>query len=265
MAFIVFIGIVWIIPLLWPISTSLRSAASFYKDPNLFLPLNGVTGFNYKNIVSIVPIGRWYLNSFIISFVVTIVVTIIGFLAAYPLARMRFFGNKIVYFFIITGLMIPFTVLLAPLYDFINKLGLVNTYWGIILPQFVSPFSVFILRNSILSIPKELDESAMIDGAGSFRIAFNIILPNSIPGIAVVAIFTFLRSWNELLWTIVVNQNPKLFTITAGLSSVTSSNVPNYVTISATACILGGLPLYLLFFVIQKYIIRGLSLQSGLK
>jgi len=227
--------------------------------------LDGVTGFNYKNIVSIAPIGRWYLNSFIISLVVTIVVTMIDFLAAYPLARMRFFGNKIVYFFIITGLMIPFTVLLVPLYDFINKLGFVNTYWGIILPQFVSPFGVFLLRNYLLSIPKELEDSAMVDGAGSFRIAFTIILPNSIPGIATVAIFTFLSSWNNLLWVIVATQNPTLYTITAGLTSMTGIQVPSYVTNRATACIIGGLPLYILFFVIQKYIIRGLSLQSGLK
>jgi len=265
MLLIVFLGILWIIPLLWPISTSLRSVDLFFKDPNLLLPLDGVTGSNYKDIVSIVPLGRWYLNSFIISLVVTIVVTMIDFLAAYPLARIKFFGNKIVYFFIIIGLMIPFTVLLVPLYDFINKLGFVNTYGGVILPQFVFPFGVFLLRNYLLSIPKELEESAMVDGAGTFRIAFTIIFPNSIPGIATVAIFTFLGSWNNLLWVIVANQNPILYTITAGLTSITSVNVPNYVTIRATACIIGGLPLYLLFFVIQKYIVRGLSLQSGLK
>jgi len=105
----------------------------------------------------------------------------------------------------------------------------------------------------------------MIDGAGTFRIAFSIIFPNSIPGIATVAIFTFLGSWNNLLWVIVATQNPILYTITAGLTSITSVNVPSYVTIRATACIIGGLPLYMLFFVIQKYIVRGLSLQSGLK
>jgi len=265
MALILSLGIVWIIPLLWPISTSLRSVASFFKAPNLFLPLDGITSTNYKDVVSIVPIGRWYLNSFLISLIVTIVVTMIDFLAAYPLARIKFFGNRIVYFFIIAGLMIPFTVLLVPLYDFINKLGLVNTYWGIMLPQLASPFGVFLLRNYLLSIPKELDESAMIDGAGTFRIAYRIIFPNSIPGIVTVAIFTFLRSWNNLIWVIVATQNPMLYTITAGLTSITSTNVPNYVTIRATACIIGGLPLYILFFVIQKYIIRGLSLQSGLK
>ncbi|MCW1300720.1 MAG: carbohydrate ABC transporter permease [Sulfolobaceae archaeon] len=264
-ALIVFIGLVWLVPLLWPISTSLRSVAAFYRNPNLLLPLDGITTFNYENTISRVPIEIWYLNSFIVSLSVTVVVTMIDFLAAYPLARMKFFGNKFVYFIIIAGLMIPFTVLLVPLYDFINKLGLVNTYWGIILPQFVSPFGVFLLRNYLLSIPKELEESARIDGANSFKIAFNVIFPNSIPGITTVAIFTFLGSWNNLLWPIVATQNPMLYTLTAGLTSITSVNVPNYVTIMATSSIIAGLPLYLIFFIIQKYIVSGLSLQSGLK
>jgi len=255
----------WVVPLLWPISTSFRTVNAFYKNPNLFLPLDGITGFNYKNTISKVPIGRWYLNSFIVSLVVTIVVTLIDFLAAYPLARMKFFGNKVIYFIIVAGLMIPFTVLLVPLYDLINKMGLVNSYWGIILPELVSPFGIFLLRNYLLSIPKELEESARIDGAGSFRILFNIILPNSLPGLATVAIFTFLGSWNNLLWPIVATQNPMLYTLTAGLTSITSVNVPNYVTIMATSSIIAGLPLYLIFFVIQKYIVSGLSLQSGLK
>ncbi|MCD6238272.1 MAG: carbohydrate ABC transporter permease [Thermotogae bacterium] len=265
MILIISIGIIWITPILWPLSTSLRSVSAFYKNPNLFLPLDGVTGSNYKETMSKVPLGRWYLNSFIVSFVVTIVVVIIDFLAAYPLARMKFFGKRTVYFLIIAGLMIPFSILLVPLYEFINRLGLVNTYWGIIFPQFTSPFGVFLLRNYLLSIPKELEESARIDGAGSFRIMLNVIFPLSIPGIVTVIIFTFLGSWNNLLWPLVATQNPMLYTITVGLASITSVNVPNYVTIMATASIIGGIPLYLIFFVIQKYVISGLSLKSGLK
>ena len=262
---IIILGLIWFFPLLWPISTSLRSVSAFYKNPNLYFPIDGITFSNYDQTMTTAPIGIWYFNSILISSVVTFVVLIIDFLAAYPLARMKFFGKKTVYFFVISGLMIPFTILLVPLYDLINKLGLVNTYWGIILPQFVSPFGVFLLANFLLSIPKEIEESARIDGAGSFRIAFSIILPNSIPGIVTVAIFTFLGTWNNLLWPIVATQNPMLYTLTAGLTSLTSGNAPNFVTLSATASIIAGIPLYLLFFIIQKYIISGLSLQSGLK
>ncbi len=262
---IVILGLVWIFPLLWPIATSLRTVDSFYRNPNLFFPTSGFTTSNYNQSVDVTPIARWYLNSFLISGVVTIVVVIVDFFAAYPLSRMNFWGKRLVYFIVIAGLMIPFTVLLVPLYDFINKLGLVNTYWGIILPQFVSPFGVFLLANYLLSIPKELEESARIDGANSFRIALNIILPNSIPGIITVAIFTFLGAWNNLLWPIVAAQNPMLYTLTAGLTTAANVNAPTYIAQSATDSIIAGIPLFLFFFVIQKYIISGISLQSGMK
>jgi multiple sugar transport system permease protein len=262
---IIILGSIWIVPLLWPISTSLRSVDAFYKNPDMYFPLDGITWNNYNQTVSTAPIGRWYLNSFFVSFVVTIIVVFVDFLAAYPLARMKFLGNRLVYFIIIAGLMIPFTVLLVPLYDFMNKLGFVNTYWGIILPQLVSPFGVFLLANFLLSIPKELEESARIDGANSARIVFSIVLPNAIPGIVTVAIFTFLGSWNNLLWPLVISQNPMLYTLTEGLTNITSVNAPNFTTLSATASVIAGIPLYLFFFIIQRYIVSGLSLQSGLK
>lgn len=259
------IGILFFIPILWPLSTSLRSVGAFRKNPNLFLPLDCITLSNFKDVMSKVPLGRWYVNSFLVSLTVTIVVVIVDFLAAYPLARMRFFGKRATYFIIVASMMIPFTVLFAPLYNFFIKLELINSYGGIILPQFTFPFGVFLLRNFLLSIPKELEESAKIDGASSFRIAYSIILPLSIPGIAVVAIFAFLGSWNNLLWPLVATQVTELYTLTVGLTGMTSTNVPDYVTIMATASILAGLPLYLVFFVIQKYVISGLSLRTGLK
>jgi len=262
---IAIIGTLWIIPIMWPLSTSLRSVGAFYKNPNLFLPLDGIILSNYKDVISKVPLVRWYVNSFVVSFAVTIVVVVVDFLAAYPLARMKFFGKRAVYFIIIAGMMIPFTILFAPLYNFIAKLGFVNSYWGIILPQFTFPFGVFLLRNFLLSIPKELEESAKLDGAGSFRIAYSIIFPLSIPGITVVAVFAFLGAWNNFLWLLVVTQETELYTLTIGLTAIVSTNAPDYVAIMATASILAGLPIYLIFFIIQKYVVRGLSLRTGLK
>ena len=259
------IGILWVLPMIWPVSTSLRSLENFLKNPNLFLPLDGATTQFYKRIWSDTPIGRWYFNSFLVSAVVTLVATFIDFMAAYPLAKLKFYGSRIINFMTVLCLMIPFTILLVPLYNLMDKFGLTNTYLGIILPQLVSPFGVFLLRNYLVSIPDEYIEAAKIDGANMLKIAFRIIFPLAIPGIVTVIIFTFLGSWNNLLWPLVIAPTRKMFTLTVGLTSVTSGNVPDYNIIMATASVLSGVPLYILFFFVQKYIIKGLAMQSGLK
>lgn len=228
MAVLVVFSIIWLIPLAWAVDTALKPNAETTKAPITWL------------------IDNPTLDSFQTA-----------------LSRLRFKGRSWVLFFVLAGLLIPGQVLIVPQFREVQLLGLLNTYWAVILPQIPAAIAVFIFKQFFDGLPRELDEAARVDGASSATIYRQIVMPLSRPAVSAVAIFTFVWSWNNLLWPLLVLTNPKLMTIQVGLATVQGSYGIRYADIMASA-LLGGLPLILLFLFFQRRIVEGIA-GTGLK
>jgi multiple sugar transport system permease protein len=214
-------------------------------------------------VLSAGGIGRWYVNSAVTSIIITIVTVILASLAAYGFSRVQFPGKGFLFWLIMAGIMVPPQILIVPLFTEVNAFRMVDTYWGIILPQIAAPFAVFILKQFFDGIPHELGEAAIVDGASPFRVFWQIWLPLARPALAAVAIFTFVGSWNNFIWPFIAVTNINMMTIPVGLANVQSAYGIHYAQIMASA-ILGGVPLLIVFMFFQKQIVQGIA-GTGLK
>jgi multiple sugar transport system permease protein len=184
-------------------------------------------------------------------------------LAAFALSRMRFRFRYLAFWFVLIGIMIPQQVLIVPQFKEFGGLHLLNTYWAVVLPQVPTAIAVFIFKQFFDGLPRDLDEAARVDGAGFLRTYWRIVMPLSRPVVSAVAIFSFVWSWNNLLWPLLVLSNPKLMTIPVGLATVQGSYGIRYADTMASA-ILGALPLVLIFLFFQRRIVEGIA-GTGLK
>ena len=209
---------------------------------------------NYIDLFGRLPIGRELLNTIVFAGAVTIISVFFDSLAAYGLSRVDFKGRGVLLGVLIATMMIPGMALLIPVYKLLADMGLVNSYLGIIIPRMADVGGIFLLRQFFISIPKDLDNAARIDGAGEFRIFAQIVLPNSIPAILTVGMFNFMGNWNDLLWPLIMTSRPETRTITAGLAMLTGhgSSVTPYGVVMAGALI-SALPLLIVFFFVQKH------------
>lgn len=220
---------------------------------------------NYTSLFQRLPIGRELLNTIVFVGAVTIISVFFDSLAAYGLSRVDFKGRGILLAVLIATMMIPAMALLIPVYKLLGSMGLVNSYLGIIIPRMADVGGIFLLRQFFISIPKDLDNAARIDGAGEFRIFAQIILPNAVPAILTVGMFNFMGNWNDLLWPLIMTSKPETRTITAGLAMLTGhgSSVTPYGVVMAGALI-SALPLLIVFFFVQKRFVEGIAM-TGMK
>ena len=220
---------------------------------------------NYTSLFQRLPIGRELLNTIVFAGAVTIISVFFDSLAAYGLSRVDFKGRGILLAVLIATMMIPAMALLIPVYKLLGSMGLVNSYLGIIIPRMADVGGIFLLRQFFISIPKDLDNAARIDGAGEFRIFAQIILPNAVPAILTVGMFNFMGNWNDLLWPLIMTSKPETRTITAGLAMLTGhgSSVTPYGVMMAGALI-SALPLLIVFFFVQKRFVEGIAM-TGMK
>lgn len=220
---------------------------------------------NYTSLFQRLPIGREMLNTIVFAGAVTIISVFFDSLAAYGLSRVDFKGRGILLAVLIATMMIPGMALLIPVYKLLGSMGLVNSYLGIIIPRMADVGGIFLLRQFFISIPKDLDNAARIDGAGEFRIFAQIILPNAVPAILTVGMFNFMGNWNDLLWPLIMTSKPETRTITAGLAMLTGhgSSVTPYGVVMAGALI-SALPLLIVFFFVQKRFVEGIAM-TGMK
>lgn len=220
---------------------------------------------NYTSLFQRLPIGRELLNTIVFAGAVTIISMFFDSLAAYGLSRVDFKGRGILLAVLIATMMIPAMALLIPVYKLLGSMGLVNSYLGIIIPRMADVGGIFLLRQFFISIPKDLDNAARIDGAGEFRIFAQIILPNAVPAILTVGMFNFMGNWNDLLWPLIMTSKPETRTITAGLAMLTGhgSSVTPYGVVMAGALI-SALPLLIVFFFVQKRFVEGIAM-TGMK
>jgi multiple sugar transport system permease protein len=253
-------ALLWLVPIAWTIDTALKPNS---ETTNPTWAIQDPTFAAFRTILATGDVWNWYASSFITSTVTAAGAVLFGSMAAFALSRMRFRFRWLLFWFILIGIMIPQQVLIVPQFKEISALHLLNTYWAVILPQIPAAIAVFIFKQFFDGIPRDLDEAARVDGAGFFRTYWRVIMPLSRPVVSAVAIFTFVWSWNNLLWPLVVLTNPKLMTIPVGLATVQGSYGIRYADTMASA-ILGALPLVILFLFFQRRIVEGIA-GTGLK
>lgn len=253
-----------IVPLIIVVIVSFTPNAVTQTWPPKIIP-SAWTLDNYTSLFQRLPIGRELLNTIVFAGAVTIISVFFDSLAAYGLSRVDFKGRGILLAVLIATMMIPAMALLIPVYKLLGSMGLVNSYLGIIIPRMADVGGIFLLRQFFISIPKDLDNAARIDGAGEFRIFAQIILPNAVPAILTVGMFNFMGNWNDLLWPLIMTSKPETRTITAGLAMLTGhgSSVTPYGVVMAGALI-SALPLLIVFFFVQKRFVEGIAM-TGMK
>ncbi|MFE9925062.1 carbohydrate ABC transporter permease [Streptomyces sp. NPDC005774] len=255
------VSVVFLAPLAWALFTSLKSETEAVEVPPHWLPKEW-TGQAWSAVLESGNITDWLVNSLVVSVCVTAVVLVVGALAGYGFARTEFRGRGVLMGVVMTGLMVSPAVLGVPLFTTVQQMGMVDTYWGMILPQCAPAAMVYILYKFFQGVPRELEEAAFIDGAGRWRVFFTIILPLSRPSLAAVGIFTFISSWNNFLWPYMVTNNPDLMTMPNGIATVMNSYGIQWAQLMAGG-LMAGLPLIVVFVFFQRQIVAGVA-HTGL-
>jgi multiple sugar transport system permease protein len=253
---------VTVIPVIWTVLSSLKSNETIFAVPMRWLP-DSLHWNNYIDAFEVAPFARYFLNSTIIAASVTATTIFFGAMAGYGFSKFSFPGRDLVFGLILSTFMIPFPVIMIPLFVLVRNFGWVDTYWGLIIPGALTGFAVFMMRQFIQAIPGELLDAARIDGAGEMRIFLTLVLPLARPALATLGILTFLESWNNLLWPLIVIQSDEMETIPLGLtkfSTLYSSNYPQMLAMSVIA----SLPVLVVFIIGRRQIINSLML-SGIK
>ena len=261
-SFLIIMSILSLFPFLWLISTALKGFdENIFEYPPYFIPKN-LTWENFSNAWKQIPFLIYFLNSFIVAGFTVILNLIFSSLAAYPLARMEFKGKNFIFALILSTIMIPFQAIMLPVYLIVLKLHLVDTYGivmgylGLILPFAVNAFGIFLMRQAFLTIPKEMEEAAFIDGCSVFEIWRKILLPMTAPTLSVLAIFTFIGSWGEFLWPSIVLTNKALYTLPVGVNDLQGMFSANWRLIAAGS-IISIIPIIIFFLIMQKYFVSG--------
>lgn len=252
------LAFVWLVPVLWAVLSSLKTEAEAAAVPVTIIPESGFSLAAYVETLTASMVPRWAWNSLLTSTLVTLITVVISALAAYALSRLDFTGRKMLISVIVASIMIPGQILIVPLFHLMLGLNLVDTYWGIILPQVVAAPMVFILKKFFDQIPTELEEAALVDGASRLRILWSIVMPLSRPILGAVSIFVFIGAWNNFLWPFIVINDADLMTLPTGLQTVVSAYGIQYAQNMAQA-VLAALPLIVVFLFFQRQIIKGIA------
>jgi multiple sugar transport system permease protein len=259
---LVLVTMFFLLPLLWMISTSLKPFAEWVQ-PN-WIPRNPTLN-NFRSIFAdpTLPALRWFFNSLLVATTFTVLVVFIDALAAYAYARMEFPGRKLLFGLLLATLVMPGIMFLVPNYLTINRLGWLNSYQGVIAPGLSGVFGVFFLRQFFQSIPRELEEAARIDGANTWTTFFRVVLPLARGALATLAVITFLTSWNDFLWPLIILNDREIQTLPVGLATLQGQYTFDYGRLMAGATITAA-PVLLIYFLLQRYIVQSVAM-TGLK
>lgn len=260
---LVFFAIVFSGPFLWLLSTALKSSdENIFSYPPKLIPEH-ITFSNFTEVWNAIPMGTYFLNSTIVAIVSIILNLVFSSLAAYPLARMDFKGKNVFFYLILSTMMIPFQVIMIPIFIICMKLNLTNTYLGLILPTSVSAFGIFLMKQAYAEVPKELEETALIDGCNPFQIWWKIIIPLTKPAMATLAIFSFVASWSDFLWPLIILKDTSKYTLPVGISYLAGAFSANWRLISAGS-VISILPILIIFLFLQRFFIGG-STEGAVK
>jgi multiple sugar transport system permease protein len=255
------VAVLMAIPLLWMLVTSLSTLAETRRFPPS-LP-SSLHWANFATAWTHSPFARWLLNSATVSVTCVVSNLILCSLAGYAFARLRFPGSRIVFVAILATLMVPFQVVMIPTLLIVKHLGMVDSLPALMLPNLVTPFGIYLLRQFFLSLPIELEEAALIDGAGRLRILGSILLPLMGPPLSTVAVLTFLSVWNDFLWPLVVTSSPSVMTVQLGLSTFQSAHFTDWPVLMA-GTLMSQLPVLILFVAGQRFFVSSIA-STGIK
>lgn len=251
-----------LVPFIWMLSTSFRTESDLYANPSSLFPTDW-TLEGYLGVWDRLPFLLLLLNSVVFAGITTLLTLLFDSMCAYALTRIEFRGRTVAFWLVLVTLMVPFQVTLIPVFIELFHLGWLNTYQGLIIPRAASAFGIFLFRQFFISIPRELDEAARMDGAGHLRIYATIILPLAKPAIATVAVLNFTALWNDLLWPLVVASTAEMRTLPAGLALFAGQHVTDHAVLMAGA-VISLLPIAIAFFLAQRYFVAGIA-TTGIK
>lgn len=257
---------IWVFPLIWAVLTSFKSNDEIQRVGFSMLP-NQWTLENYKELLfnnDSSPVLRWFFNSLIISVSHMLLVLFVVSTAAYGYTRLKFKGRDAMFTFLLGTMMFPGIMNLIPNFKIVDALGWTNSFLAVIVPGVAGIYNIFLVRQFVLAIPEELDESAVIDGANPFQIFWHIILPLTKPVLTVVALFSFTGSWNDFLWPSIVMSDIEKLPITPGLQLLQGQYM-TYPGIGTAGALLALIPTFLLYLAAQKSFMQSMSLNSGIK
>lgn len=260
--------VITLAPLAWMLTTSLKPESEIITTEIRWLPENP-TLEHFTAIFEMYPMARWMFNSLFTATMATILVLILDSLAGYAFARLRFRGRNILFLIVLSMLFVPIQITIIPLFILFSRVGLTDTYWALILPIGANVVGVFLMRQFFLSIPGELEEAARVDGASTLRILWSIVLPLARPALTAVAIITFLTAWNSFLWPLIVTRSDSVRTLPVGIAQFLSLR-PGLVMAqmsigqSMAGAVVAALPPIIVFVVLQRYFIEGIS-RTGIK
>ncbi len=262
MLVIVLLGVSMVLPFLYMVSTALMGEFEVLRYPPALVPAYPRFG-NFPAALTALPFWRFFVNSSVVALCVVAGQVLTSAAAAYAFARLKFPGRDRVFLVFLSVLMVPAVVLVIPRFLIVNALGWVDSYAGLITTELVSVWGIFLLRQFFLTLPRELEDAARLDGAGEWRIFWRVVLPLSKPALATLAVFAFVDQWKSFLWPLVVTRSVRMQTVEIGIASfhgIYYTNWPYQMAAAVTAVI----PLVVLFFFAQRYFIRGIQL-TGLK
>jgi putative chitobiose transport system permease protein len=243
-------------PFLWLLSTSLKAPTeNIYAYPPSFIPASPTLS-NYARVLETQPFWQYLANSALVAALAVCLNLLFSSLAAYPLARMRFRARSLVFGVLLASMMIPFQLLMIPVYELAIALGLANTRLGLVLPHACTAFGVFFMRQAFLTVPQALEEAAIMEGVGRLRIWWHVMLPLVKPSLATLAIFTFIAAWGDFLWPLILIDDPALFTLPLGVNRLASAFSLDWRLVAA-GTIFSIIPILIVFSFSQRYFIEG--------
>lgn len=259
----VFVSVFTLLPFLWMLSTSLRLPVDSFTLPPSFLP----KVFHIQNYIEVfrqIPLFRYITNSFLVSIASTLIQCGVTAMAAFAFARLEFRGKNLLFVMLLSGLMIPVQTTVIPIFLMYKELGLVDTRIGIILPLLINPLGIFIMKQYMATIPKSYDEAGMLDGAGYIQILTRIIGPMTKPALIVVAVLSFVSSWNDFYRPLILINSENKMTLPLGMTVLSGFMRNSSISIILAGVIISSIPLLFIYIAGQKYFVEGISL-SGLK
>jgi multiple sugar transport system permease protein len=251
-----------LLPYAWMLSSSFKPNVEIFSASVQLIPARPILD-NYTEAVARQPVGRAILNSVIVAGVETLAVVVTSVFTAYPFARLRFPGRDLLFLAILGTMMIPSQATMIPSFILIKWLGWVDTYQGLIVPRMMAPLGIFLMRQFLQTLPRELEEAARLDGCSRLQVLRLVLLPLMGPAVATLAIFTFTASWNEFFWPLIVVQSNEMRTIQLLIAAMKQAEVADWGVIMAVVT-LSVVPTVAIYVLLQRYFVRGIAM-SGLK
>lgn len=257
---LIVVSIFWIAPIIWTISMSLKPNDVLQVSTKGMIP-DPFTLENYDDILNVSDVPRWFMNSLIVSASTTILTLLLASLAGYAFARIPFKGKKLVYFFILSGMMVPEQAVFIPLHTMFSSWEMHNTYQALVLPRLAFPLGVFLMAQFFQAIPQDIEEASKLDGANRLLVYARIMMPLSVPALTTLGLFTFVLTWNDYLWPLVSATDTDMYTLTVGLGSLqgTFAQTEGLGFLMASA-ITASAPILVVFIIFQRYIIQGIRM-----